>query len=171
MLVILSKHTFYIRFHLSWCQRNFEQVRLVHLTVIAVPVPQIQEQIVDVIKVILQKQCQRMRFFLLRACGKGAVGGTAHSHARVSVDSECKRRNLEHVVLDRFSHIQTGKIQWLFVSCRGSGFCDLFQLFASFAQLTIRPLTSCEPHSCRCSEASSQRPHLAARLPPCVARA
>ena len=34
------------------CQRNYEQVRLVHLTVIAVPVPQIQEQIVDVIKVI-----------------------------------------------------------------------------------------------------------------------
>ena len=43
------------------------------------------------------------------------------------------------------------------VSCRGSGFFDLFQLFASFAQLTIRPLTSCEPHSCRCSQASSQR--------------
>ena len=58
-------------------------------------------------------------------------------HARV--DSECKRWNLEHVVLDLFSHftvgkvqwlsyvvldlfshIQTGKIQWLFVSCRGS---------------------------------------------------
>ena len=52
MLVILSKHTFYIRFHLSLCQRNYEQVRLVHLIVIAVPVPQIQEQIVDVIKVI-----------------------------------------------------------------------------------------------------------------------
>ena len=52
VLVILSKHTFYIRFHLSLCQRNYEQVRLVHLIVIAVPAPQIQEQIVDVIKVI-----------------------------------------------------------------------------------------------------------------------
>ena len=52
MLVILSKHTFYIRFQLSLCQRNYEQVRLVHLKVIAVPVPKIQEQIVDVIKVI-----------------------------------------------------------------------------------------------------------------------
>ena len=31
------------------CQRNYEQVRLVHLTVIAVPVPQIHEQIVEVI--------------------------------------------------------------------------------------------------------------------------
>ena len=77
----------------------------------------------------------------------------------------CKVQWLSHVVLDFFSHIQTGKIQWLFDSCRGSGFCDLFQLFASFAQLTIRPLTSCEPHSCRCSQASSQRPH----LPPCAA--
>ena len=51
-LVIFSKRTFYIRFHSSLCQRNYEQVRLVHLIVIAVPVPQIQEQIVDVIKVI-----------------------------------------------------------------------------------------------------------------------
>ena len=46
---ILSKHTFCTRFHLSLCQRNYEQVRLVHLIVIAVPVPQIQEQIVEVI--------------------------------------------------------------------------------------------------------------------------
>ena len=48
VLVLLSKHTFCIRFH-SLCQRNCEQVRLVHLIVIAVPVPQIQEQIVEVI--------------------------------------------------------------------------------------------------------------------------
>ena len=46
------KHTFYKRFHLSLCQRNCEQVRLVHLTVIAVLVPQIREQIIDVIKLI-----------------------------------------------------------------------------------------------------------------------
>ena len=77
---------------------------------------------------------------ILTACGEGAVGGTfhtccptAHFYSSVSVDSECKRWNLEHVVLDLFSDIQTGKIQWLFVSCRGSGFCDLFQMFASFA--------------------------------------
>ena len=31
-------------------------------------------------------------------------------HARF--DSECKRWNLEHVVLDQFSHIKTGKIKW-----------------------------------------------------------
>ena len=46
---------------------------------------------------------------------------TAHPpHARV--DSECKRWNLEHVVLDLFSHFTLGKVQvwWLFVSCRGS---------------------------------------------------
>ena len=58
VLVILSKHTFHKRFRSSLCQRNFEQVRLVHLIVIAVPVPQIQEQIVEVIEVILQEQCQ-----------------------------------------------------------------------------------------------------------------
>ena len=52
VLVNFSKHTFYTRFHFSLCQRNYEQVRLVHLIVIAVPVPQIQEHIVDVIKVI-----------------------------------------------------------------------------------------------------------------------
>ena len=52
-------------------QRNYEQVRLVHLIVIAFPVPQILEQSVDVIEVILQEQCQRMRFFLLRSCGEG----------------------------------------------------------------------------------------------------
>ena len=52
MLVNLSKHTFCTRFHFSVCQRNYEQVRLVHLTVLAVPLPQIREQIVDVIKVI-----------------------------------------------------------------------------------------------------------------------
>ena len=31
--------------------------------IVNVPVPQIQEQNVEVIKVILQDQCQRMRFF------------------------------------------------------------------------------------------------------------
>ena len=56
-------------------------------------------------------------------------------------DSECKRWNLEHVVFDLFSHIITGKIKRFLlvesVSCRGSGFCNLFQLFASFAQLFV----------------------------------
>ena len=46
-----NTHSTYV-FHLSLCQCNYEQVRLVHLTVIAVLVPQIQEQIIDVIKVI-----------------------------------------------------------------------------------------------------------------------
>ena len=47
----LQTHSTYV-FHFSLCQRNYEQARLVHLIVIAVPVPQIQEQIFDVIKVI-----------------------------------------------------------------------------------------------------------------------
>ena len=41
-----------------------------------VDVPQIQEQNVEVIKVILQEECQRLRLFLLTACGDGAVGCT-----------------------------------------------------------------------------------------------
>ena len=68
-------------------------------------------------------------------------------HMRVLVDSECKRWNLEHVVLDLFSHFTLGKIRWLSVSCRGSGCCDLFQLFASFAQLfvvAVDNLRSCQ---------------------------
>ena len=44
--------------------------------IVNVPVPRILEQNVEVIKVILQEQCQRMRFFLSRACGEGAVGRT-----------------------------------------------------------------------------------------------
>ena len=75
-----------------------------------VDVPHIQEQNFEVIKVILQEQCQRMRFFLLTACGEGLWAARKervlrHSpppHARF--DSECKRWNLEHVVLDFFSH-------------------------------------------------------------------
>ena len=40
-------------------------------------VPQILEQNVEVIKVILQEQCHEMRLFLLTACGEGgAVGST-----------------------------------------------------------------------------------------------
>ena len=45
--------------HLSLCQRNYEQVRLLHLIVVAVPVPQIEEQIVDVINVISQEQMSK----------------------------------------------------------------------------------------------------------------
>ena len=41
VLVILSKHTFHTRFLPSLFQRNYEQVRLVHLIVIPVLVPQI----------------------------------------------------------------------------------------------------------------------------------
>ena len=126
---------------------------------------QIQEQNVEVIKVVLQEQCQQMRFSSERVGrGWGQHGKSVLPHSpspppthppthTQSVDSECKRRNLEHVVLvlsshftlgkvrwfshvvlDPFTHIKMGKIQWLFVSCRGSGFCDLFSLFASFAQ-------------------------------------
>ena len=36
---------------------------------------------------------------------------------------------------------------------------------------TIRSFASREPHTCRRGQAQPQRPHLAARLPPCAARA
>ena len=56
-------------------------------------------------------------------CGRHVPHVLLHSpppHARV--DSECKGWNLEHVVLDLFSHFTLGKVQvqWLFVSCRAS---------------------------------------------------
>ena len=56
-------------------------------------------------------------------CGRHVPHVLPHSpppHARV--DSECKRWNLERVVLDLFSHFTLGKVQvrWLCVSCRGS---------------------------------------------------
>ena len=96
--------------------------------IVDVPVPQIPKQIVEVVLVILQEQCQRMRFFSFDSvweggCGRHVPHVLPHSpppHARV--DSECKRWNLEHVVLDLFSHFTLGKVQvrWLCVSCRGS---------------------------------------------------
>ena len=65
-----------------------------------------------------------MRLFLFDSvwegcCGRHVPHVLPHSpppHARV--DSECKRWNLEHVVLDLFSHFTVGKVQvrWLFVS-------------------------------------------------------
>ena len=86
--------------------------------IVNVPVPRILEQNVEVIKVILQEQCHRMRFFLLRACGEGAVGCTGRACCPTvsptregwrDFDSVC----LEHVVLDLYSHTsQLGNIRW-----------------------------------------------------------
>ena len=43
--------------------------------IVDVPVPQIWEQSVDVIKVILQEKCQKMRFFLLTGVVSSASDG------------------------------------------------------------------------------------------------
>ena len=103
--------------------------------IVDVPVPRILEQNVDVIMVILQEQCvfsfdspshTRVLAYFESVVWEGSCGRhvphvlplSPLPHARVG--SECKRWNLEQVVLDLFSHIQTGKIQWLFVCCRGS---------------------------------------------------
>ena len=69
-----------------------------------------------------------MRFFSFDSVWEGGCGRHVPQvlpqsplpHARV--DSECKRWNLEHVVLDLFTHFTVGKVQdrWLLVSCRGS---------------------------------------------------
>ena len=45
------------------------------------PVPQIQEKIVEVIKVILREQCQRVRFFSFHSMWRGAVGCTRRACA------------------------------------------------------------------------------------------
>ena len=122
----------------SLCQRNYEQVRLVHLTGIVVLVPQIKEQIVNVIKVISEWMSKRIVQQIVdvpRAtdrgcataadhggnCGAGSRSwtagvvsaspffllacGTAHSHTRELILNASDGWNLEHVVLDLFSHI------------------------------------------------------------------
>ena len=62
--------------------RSIPQERIQQRTVeeiVDVRVPQIQEQIVEVIKVILQGAVSANAFFLLRACGEGAVGCTGRA--------------------------------------------------------------------------------------------
>ena len=55
-------------------------------------------------------------FFLLRACGEGAVAAQERRAAQQSLlpharfDSECV--NLEHVLFDLFSHFTLGEIRW-----------------------------------------------------------
>ena len=68
--------------------------------------------------------------------GKSVLPHSPPPHARV--DSECKRWNLEHVVLDLFSHFTFGKVQvqWLFVSCRGSRSPNSPFAFSRLANLT-----------------------------------
>ena len=89
-------------------------------------VPQIQEKIVEVIKVILREQCQRVLFFsfdsvweqptptreswrILTACGKGAVGctrraccPTAHPHTRGLIPSASD--GIRNMVFSTHSH-------------------------------------------------------------------
>ena len=65
--------------------------------IVDVRVPQIQEKIVEVMKVTLREQCQRVLFFLLTAWAARSTRvapqptPTRLPHARV--DSECKRWN------------------------------------------------------------------------------
>ena len=132
--------------------------------IVDVLVPRILEQHVEVIKVILQKQCQRVRFFdsvWEGGCGqhgKSVLPPSPLPHTRGLILSASDGIWNTILTLHTLGKIQ---VQWLFVSCS----------WLTFAQLTIRPFVSCEPHSCRRSQASSQRPHLAARPPPCAARA
>ena len=109
--------------------------------IVDVRVPQTPKQIVEVILTAIAF------FFFFDSVWEGGCGRhvphvllrSPHPHARV--DSECKRWNLEHVVLDLFSHFTVVQVRWSFVSCRGSN-------------STFRPFASCEPHSCRRSQAS-----------------
>ena len=70
------------------------------------------EQSVEVIKVILQEQCQRVRLFSFDSVWEGGCGlhrksvccPTPHPHTRGLILSG-KRWSLEHVVLDLYSRI------------------------------------------------------------------
>ena len=66
------------------------------------------------------------------------------------MESECKRLNLENVVLDLFSHFTLGKVQWLLVSLRLLRFVPIVCIFA---QLTIRCLPPCAARA-------RHRPHI-----------
>ena len=137
-----------------WCQRNCEQVR-------APGAPDsyrcsgatFQEQIVDVIKVILQEQCQRMRFFSFESVCEGSCG----QHGKSVLPHSPPPTRECWLILSA----SDGIWNMLFSTCSHTSH---WVSSVVVCLLTIRPLTSCEPHSCRCSQASSQRPHLAARL-------
>ena len=111
------------------------------------PVPQIQEKIVEVIKVILREQCQRVLFFfLLTACGTG------HSHTRGLI--LCASDGIWNMLFSTCSHtLQRVRSNGFFffsrvcLSCRGSGFCNFFELFASFVQLCV--VGDDHVHSCQ----------------------
>ena len=117
-----------------------------------------KEQIVEVIKVILQELANA--FFLLIACGKGAVGGTfhtccptAHPHTRGLILSASD--GIWNMLFSTCSHTS----RW--VRFRSVVVCLLSCSRSPNSE--FRPFASREPHSCRRSQASSQRPHLAAR--------
>ena len=99
------------------------------------PVPQIQEKIVEVMKVILREQCQRVLFFLLTAFGtahshtrelayfdsvwEGGCGlhaksvccPTAHPHTRGLILSASD--GIRNMLFSTYSHtLKTGKIKW-----------------------------------------------------------
>ena len=140
------------------------------------PVPQIQEKIVEVIKVILREQCQRvLSFFLLTACGtahshtrelayfdsvwEGSCGlhaksvccPTAHTHTQGLILSASD--GIRNMLFSTYSHtLKRVRSNGFFfsrvcLSCRGSGFCTLFELFASFAQLFV--VGDDHVHSCQ----------------------
>ena len=139
--------------------------------IVDVPVPQIPEQIVEVICRSSVSEC--VFFFcqrVERCCGlhaKSVCCPTGHSHTRVLAYFESVReggcgRHVPHVL--PHSPLPHARVD---------SECKRWNLehVLTFAQLTILPFASCEPHSCRRSQASSHRPLLAARLPPCGARA
>ena len=77
-------------------------------------------------------------------CGRHVPHVLPHPHTRGLILS-ASDGIWKHVVLDLFSHFTVGKVQvrWSFVSWRGS----------RSPNSTFRPFASCEPHSCRRSQA------------------
>ena len=101
--------------------------------IVDVPIPQIQEQNVEVIKVILLEQCQQMFFFLSRACGEGLWAAREERaapqslpHARVGVPQAAPHvrsvilsasDGIWNMLFSTYSHTKkTGKIKFLLQS-------------------------------------------------------
>ena len=124
------------------------------------PVPQIQEKIVEVIKVILRGAVSASPFFFFFsfdsvwegpwAAREERVLPTAHLHTRGLILSASD--GIRNMLFSTYSHtLKRVRSNGFFfsrvcLSCRGSGFCTLFELFASVAQLCCR---DDHVHSCQ----------------------
>ena len=93
-------------------KQSVEVIKMIQEQNVEVSQVILQEQNVEVIKVIFCRSSVSKCVFFFRGQYVPHVLSDNLSHTRVLVDFDCKRWNLEHVVLDLFSHFTMGKIQW-----------------------------------------------------------